>query len=94
MNLKPAQIFFQVIGQMAKSFYSCNWVQSQITEEDLNGCVATSALAKKEVIHWRVPGLENPPEPKDGEVIVFVDHLSRGFSPPGSKKCCDVLHFL
>ena len=56
MNLKPAQIFFQVIEQMAKSFYSYNWVQSRIIEEDLNGCVATGALAKKEVIHWRAPG--------------------------------------
>ena len=69
---------------MAKSFYSCNWVQSWVIEERLDGCV-THALAKKEVIHWRAPGPENPPEPKDGEVIVLVDHLGRGFSPPGSK---------
>ena len=68
---------------MAKSFYTCNWAQSRVTEEELNGCVATGALAKKEDIHWRAPGPENPPEPKEGEVIVFVDHLSRGFSPPG-----------
>ena len=79
---------------MAKSFYSCNLVQSRVTKEKLNGCVLTGALAKKEVIHWRVPGPENPPEPKEGEVIVFANHLSRGFSPPGSKKFCDVLHFL
>jgi hypothetical protein len=78
---------------MAKSFYSCNWVQSRVTEEELNGCVATGALAKKEDIHWRAPGPENPPEPKDGEVVIFVDHLSRGFSPPGSKNFRDVLHF-
>ena len=76
---------------MAKSFYACNWVPSRVTEEQLNGCVATGALAKKEVIHWRAPGPKNPPEPKDGEVIVFVDHLGRGFSPPGSKKFRDVL---
>ena len=74
---------------MAKTYTACNWV----TEEDLNNHVATGALAKKEVIHWRVPGAENPPEPKDGEVIVFTDHLSRGFSPPGSKFFRDVLHF-
>src|SRR3989337_2767741 len=79
---------------MAKSFYSYNWVQSRVSEEELNGCVATGALAKKEDIHWRAPGPENPPEPKDGEVIIFVDHLSRGFSPPGSKNFHDVLHFL
>ena len=29
----------------------------------------TGALAKKEVIHWRVPGTENPPEPLTGYVV-------------------------
>ena len=75
-------LFFQLFIEMAKQFYACNWVPSRVTEEKPNGCVATGALAKKDVIHWRAPGPENPPEPKDGEVIVFADHLSRGFSPP------------
>ena len=91
MNLKPALIFFQLFIEMAKQFYACNWVPSRVTEAQLEGCVATGALAKKEVIHWRAPGPENPPEPKDGEVVVFVDHLGRGFSPPGSKFFRDVL---
>ena len=76
---------------MAKTYTSCNWVQSRVIEEDLNNHVATGALAKKEVIHWRAPGPEHPPKPKDGEVVVFVDHLGRGFSPPGSKFFYDVL---
>ena len=38
----------------------------------------------KRALHWRVPGSECPPEPQDGEVIVFMQHLDRGFSPPGS----------
>ena len=79
---------------MAKTYSACNWVQSRVTEEDLNNYVATCALAKKEVIHWRVPSEEFPPKPKDGELIVFADHLSRGFIPPGSKFFRDVLHFL
>ena len=33
------------------------------------------------------------PQPKDGEVIVFTDHMNRGFSPPGSKFFREVLHF-
>ena len=78
---------------MAKTYTSCNWVQSRVTEEELNNFVATSALAKKDDIHWRAPDEEIPPKPKDGEVIVFADHLSRGFSPPGSKFFRDVLHF-
>ena len=86
MNPKPAQTFLQVVKEMAKSFYACNWVPSRITEEDLNECVATGALPKQREIHWRSPGPENPPKPKDGEIVVFVDHLSRGFKPHGSKK--------
>ena len=69
---------------MAKQFSSCHWVPSRIIEEQLTGYVVTGALAN-EVIHWRVPGTENPPEPQDGEVVVFMQHLDRGFSPPGSK---------
>ena len=70
---------------MTKTYTACNWVGSRVIEEDLNNFVATGTLAKKENIHWRVPGEEIPPVPKDGEVIVFTNHLIRGFSPPGSK---------
>ena len=76
---------------MTKTYTACNLVRSRVTEEDLNNFVATSTLAKRQDIHWRVLGEENPPEPKDGEVIVFTDHLIRGFSPPGSKFFRDVL---
>ena len=79
---------------MAKTYTSYNWVKSRITEADLNSHVVTGGLAKKEYIHWRAPGDEVPPQPKDGELIVFTDHLGRGFSPPGSKNFRDVLHFL
>ena len=47
---------------MAKQVYECNWAPSRVTEEQLNNLVKTGALAKKDVIHWRVPGPENPPE--------------------------------
>ena len=82
---------FQIFLVMAKQVYECNWAPSRVTEEQLNNLVKTGALAKKDVIHWRVPGPENPPTPKDGEVVMFADHLGRGFSPPGSKKFRDVL---
>ena len=38
-----------------------------------------------------VPGPECPPEAQDGEEVVFMQHLDRGFSPPGSKFFRDVL---
>ena len=78
---------------MGKTVTACNWVISRVSGIDLNEYVQTGVLAKKDVIHWRVPGTETPPEPKDGEVIVFTDHMLRGFSPPGSKFFRDVLHF-
>ena len=75
-NLKPAIIMFQIFITMAKQVYECNWAPSRVTEEQLNNYVKTGALAKKDVIHWRVPGPENAPIPKDGEVVVFADHLN------------------
>ena len=45
-------------------------------------------------MHYHAPDpVEEKPQPKDGEVIVFTDHMNRGFSPPGSKFFRDVLHF-
>ena len=76
---------------MTKQSSTCNWVPSQITETRINGYVTTGALASKRVLHWRVPESECPPEPQEGEVIVFMQHLDRGFSPPGSKKFRNVL---
>ena len=76
---------------MTKQFAACNWVPSRIAEEQLTGYVLTGALEKKEVIHLRVPGAKNPPEAQDGEVVVFMQHLDRGFSPPESKNFHDVL---
>ena len=78
---------------MTKTVTSCNWVASTLTEQTLNEYVQVGVLSAKEVIHWRAPGTEVRPEPKEGEVTVFVDHMNRGFSPPGSKFFRDVLHF-
>ena len=67
--------------KMVKTVIACNWVVSRVTEEDLKQYVQTGVLAKKEDIHLRVLGLGNPPGPKEGEVIVFTDHMIRGFTP-------------
>ena len=76
---------------MAKQFYSYNWAPSRVTEEQLDGMVKIDTLPKKNEIRWRVPGPKNPPTPKQCEVVVFVDHIGRGFKPPGSKFFRDVL---
>ena len=41
---------------MTKTITACNWVVSWVTEEELNEYIQTGVLAKKDVIHWRVPG--------------------------------------
>jgi hypothetical protein len=78
---------------MTKTVTSCNWVASTVTEEILNEFVNEGVLSKKSVIHWRALRIETTPEPKEGEVVVFTDHMLRGFTPPGSKFFRDVLHF-
>ena len=88
---RTRDVTLQFVSKMTKQFAACNWVPSRIIETHINGYVVTGALASKNVLHWRVPGPECPPEPQDGEVIVFMQHLDRGFSPPGSKKFRDVL---
>ena len=76
---------------MAKQFTACNWARSRVTEAQLNEMVSIGSLPKKTEIKWRVPGTENPPTPRQGEVVIFVDHIGRGFKPPGSKFYRDVL---
>ena len=76
---------------MAKQVYECNWVPSRVTEDQLDDLVLIGALGSKDTIHWRAPVKECPPIPREGEVVVFVDHLARGFKLPGSKFYRDVL---
>ena len=73
---------------------TCNWVKSIVTDSTLDDFVKTGYLPKKEVMPYRAPHPdEEIPQPKDGEVVVFTDHMNRGFTPPGSKNFRDVLRF-
>ena len=76
---------------MAKQFCAYNWASSRVTEEQLNGMVNIATLPKKTEIRWRVPGTENHPTLRQGEVVVFVDHIGHGFKPPDLKFFRDVL---
>ena len=77
-----------------KTITTCNWVPSTFTESTLKDFVTVGFLPEKSVMHYRAPDPgEERPQPKDGEVIVFTDHMNRGFSQPGSKFFRDVLHF-
>ena len=71
---------------MSKAPTSCYWEASQVSELMLNEYVDMGVLPAKEIVHWWVPGPETIPQPGEGEVVIFTDHLLRGFSPPGSNK--------
>ena len=78
-----------------KAPVTCNWVPSTVTRSKLSEFVKSGHLPKKEVMSYRAPDpSEEKPQPKEGEVIVFMDHMSRGFAPPSSKFFRDVLHSL
>ena len=77
-----------------KAHVTCNWIPSTVTKSKLAEFVKSGHLPKREVMSYRVPNpSEEIPQPKDGEVVVFTDHMNRGFAPPGSKFFRDVLNF-
>ena len=68
-----------------KAPVTCNWVPSTVTKSKLVEFVKSSHLPKKEVMSYHAPDpSEERPQPKEGEVIIFTDHMNRGFAPPGS----------
>ena len=77
-----------------KTMTTCNWVPSTVTENTLKHFVTFGYLPEKSVMSYRAPDpSKERPQPKDGEIIVFTDHMDQGFSPPGSKFFRDVMHF-
>ena len=63
-----------------KTFYACNWVPSIVTEGMLKDFVKIGYFPEKNVMHYHAPDPgEERPQPKDGEVIVFTDHMNQGF---------------
>ena len=70
------------------------WVPSIVTNSKLAEFVKSGHLPKKDVMSYRAPDpSEEKHHPKAGEVIIFTDHMSRGFAPPGSKFFREVLNF-
>ena len=52
-----------------------NWTRSSATDMTLQTYVNRGELPPKDEIHWRAPG---------EEIVVLLDHVSRGLRPPGS----------
>ena len=60
---------------MAKTDKACNWVKSQVSKLVLEDLVEQGLLPAHDIISWRAPKEESTPQPAQGEVVVFVDHL-------------------
>ena len=61
-----------------------NWTKSTVSEATLKRYSDTGELPKKDEISWRAAGDETRPKPRDDEVVVLLDHVTRGMRPPGS----------
>jgi hypothetical protein len=70
-----------------------NWTKSSMSSLSLNELVNYSLLSAQDHIEWRAPEEETRPALGPNEIIIFVDHLDRGFRPSGSKFFRHVLHF-
>jgi len=55
------------------------WKKSRSTTRSLNELVEMGLLHNQELGGWRVPSGESFPDPRAGEIVVFVDFLKRGF---------------
>ena len=76
-----------------KSTLSCDWARSIVTEERLRELESQGLLPSQKDIKWRAPTKETRPQPIDGEVVVFGDHVTGGFRPPGSLFFHELLQF-
>ena len=61
---------------------SANWGRSTLSQETLEEYEQSGLISSS--IKWRAAGEEVEPTPATGEVVVFGEHLFRGFSPPGN----------
>ena len=61
-----------------------SWAKSTVSEAVLQKFADSGELSKKQEIVWRAAGDEIRPKPQEGEVVVLLDHVTRGLRPPGS----------
>ena len=62
----------------------CNWEGSWVDEDFLESLSARGLLPPKDQCEWRAAGEEVIPNPQPGEIVIFAEHVERGFKPPGS----------
>lgn len=70
-----------------------NWERSLVTKQILDDFVSQGLLVSQQEIRWWVSNGEAIPTPAEDEIVVFTDHILRGFTPPGSRFFRDLLHY-
>ena len=65
---------------MAPKIKIVNWAKSNMFELRLQALVESKLLPSKEEIGWRAPEEEIHPQAEQNEIILFADHMDRGFA--------------
>ena len=79
------------VAPASRRTISANWGRSLLTQDTLKGYEESGLISAS--ISWRDAGEESEPLPAAGEVVVFGEHLFRGFTPPGNLFFRQVLDF-
>ena len=66
----------------SKRSISADWGGSTVTAEQLKTHQSTGLIPSN--VKARAPGNEIVPAPAKDEVVIFTEHLFRGFTPPGN----------
>ncbi|KAE8814494.1 hypothetical protein D1007_08005 [Hordeum vulgare] len=61
------------------------WDGSDIDEEHIDILRHRRKLPLTSLVAARVPGAENSPNPRGGEVVVFAEHFAQGLGLPASR---------
>ena len=74
--------------------FKSDWLPTKVDDTILADYVKTRNLDPQNVVGRHTELGEDLTNPKEGEIVVFVEHLERGFKPPGSKFLRDAMAFM
>ena len=74
-----------------RSGITANWAKSMATQSKLEELAESGVLPLQSEIEWRGTEEETRPSLQEGEVICFLEHVTRGFRPPGHPFFRDLL---
>ena len=66
-------------SRLPQGWIQDDWIRSTITQKDLDDLANEGLIAHGAA---RLPGMEWQPQPQEGECVLLVTHVDRGFSLP------------